>query len=210
MNEKSLNKGLLSREFYSKDSVIVAREILGKVLVHEVDGRILRGKIVETEAYMGIEDKAAHTYGGRRTKRVEAMYGKPGTAYVYLIYGMYNCINVVTKAEEIPQGALIRGLEPLSELDYMAQRRFNKSYSELNKTQVKGLTNGPGKLCMAMNIDRRLNNNDFLGDKLYIIEGEKEEFNIVESKRVGIDYAEEAKDYLWRFYIEGNKYVSVK
>lgn len=200
----------LNREFYNRDSTIVAKELLGKVLVHETDGRRAAAIIVETEAYMGAEDKAAHSYGGRRTPRVEVMYGGPGFSYVFLIYGMYNCFNIVTREEGIPQAVLIRAAEPIEGFDFMARNRFNKEFAQLTKIQIKGLTNGPGKLCGALSIDRKLNGEDLCGNELYVEEGEEREFVVVSSKRIGIDYAEEARDYLWRFYIEDNLYVSVK
>lgn len=199
----------LNREFYSRDTETVAKELLGKILVHEVDGKRLAGKIVETEAYLGIKDKAAHSYGGRRTPRVEVMYGEAGFSYVFIIYGMYYCFNVVTQKEEIPEAVLIRALEPVESLDIIATNRFKKDYNDLTKTQIKSLTNGPGKLCDGLKINKTLNGEDLFDNKLYI-EDNDEEFNIITDKRIGIDYAEEAKDYLLRFYIENNKYVSVK
>lgn len=201
---------ILEREFYNRDSVIVARELLGKVLVHEIEGQKISAKIVETEAYMGIEDKAAHSYGGKRTPRVEVMYGGPGFSYVFFIYGMYYCFNIVTREEGTPQAVLIRAAEPAEGLGLMAQNRFKKPYEQLTKSQILGLTNGPGKLCGALSIDKSLNGEDLCKSKLYVEEGEDEKFNIAASKRIGIDYAGEAKDYLWRFSIEDNKYVSVK
>lgn len=198
----------LDRNFYNRDTLVVAKELLGKILVHKVNGKLLSGMIVETEAYLGINDKAAHTYGGRRTKRVETMYGPPGRAYVYIIYGMYNCLNTITREEGVPQGVLIRGIEPIEGLDYMALNRFNKPLEELTKNQIKNLTNGPGKLCQAMMIDRSLDKEDLCGERLYIEKGIDRNFDIVEAKRIGIDYAEEAKDFLYRFYIEGNPNVS--
>lgn len=200
----------LDREFYNRDTVLVAKELLGKILVHEINGQKLSAKIVEAEAYMGVTDKAAHSYGGRRTSRVEVMYGKPGFAYVFIIYGMYYCFNTVTREEGTPQAVLIRAVEPIEGINLMAQNRFKKPYDQLTKSQIKNLTNGPGKLCGALLIDKGLNGEDLCSDKLYIEEGENEKFNIISTKRVGIDYAEEAKDYPWRFYIEGNKYISVK
>jgi DNA-3-methyladenine glycosylase len=200
----------IDREFYNRDSLIVARELLGKVLVHEINGQRISAKIVESEAYMGIADKAAHSYGGKRTPRVEVMYGGPGFSYVFIVYGMYYCFNIVTREEGNPQAVLIRAVEPIGGLDLMAQNRFKKTYNQLTQSQIKSLTNGPGKLCRALLIDKSLNGEDLCGDKLYVEEGDNEEFNIISSKRVGVDYAEEAKDYLWRFYIEDNKYVSVK
>ncbi len=200
----------LDREFYNRDSLIVAKELLGKILVHEINGQKISAKIVETEAYMGIEDKAAHSYSGRRTPRVEILYGAAGFSYVFIIYGMYHCFNVVTKEEGNPQAVLIRALEPIEGLDLMSQNRFKKPYSSLNKSQINGLTNGPGKLCKAFLIDKSLNGEDLCGSKLYIEEGTDKNFTVISSKRVGIDYAEEAKDYPWRFYIKDNKYVSIK
>lgn len=200
----------LDREFYNRDTVLVARELLGKIIVHEISGQKLSAKIVEAEAYMGVTDKAAHSYGGRRTSRVEVMYGKPGFAYVFIIYGMYYCFNTVTREEGTPQAVLIRAVEPIKGVDLMAENRFKKPYNQLTKSQIKNLTNGPGKLCGALLIDKAQNGEDLCGNKLYIEEGDNEKFNIISAKRVGIDYAEEAKDYPWRFYIEDNKYVSVK
>ncbi len=200
----------LEREFYNRDSIVVAKELLGKVLVHEIDGQRISAKIIETEAYMGVEDKAAHSYGGRRTSRVEVMYGSPGFSYIFLIYGMYCCFNIVTNEKEIPQAVLIRAVEPLEGTEWMAQRRFGKVFDELTKSQRRGLTNGPGKLCEALSLDRSLNGIDLCGNEIYVEESKNQNFSVVTTKRVGIDYAEEAKDYPWRFYIEGNEYVSVK
>ncbi len=200
----------LERKFYNRDSIIVAREILGKVLVHEIDGQRISARIIETEAYMGVEDKAAHSYGGRRTSRVEVMYGSPGFSYIFLIYGMYCCFNIVCNEKEIPQAVLIRALEPLEGTEWMAQKRFGKSANELIKSQRRGLTNGPGKLCNALSLDRSFNGMDLCGNEVYVEEDESKNLSIITTKRVGIDYAEEAKDYPWRFYIEDNEYVSVK
>jgi DNA-3-methyladenine glycosylase len=201
---------ILNRDFYNRDSLVVAKELLGKYLLHIVDGVELSGKIVETEAYMGIDDKAAHSYGGKRTPRVEVMYGAPGYAYVYIIYGLYDCFNVVSNKEGIPHAVLIRAVEPMGKLDTFAQNRYKKPYKELTKSQVKGLTNGPGKLCKALQINRNHNGEDLCGNRLYITYGNEDIFDIVSAKRVGINYAEEAKDYLWRFYIKDNPYISVK
>ncbi len=200
----------LDREFYNRDSIIVAKELLGRVLVHQIGGQRIAARIVETEAYMGIEDKAAHSYGGKRTPRVEVMYGGPGFSYIFMIYGMYYCFNIVTSQEGKPQAVLVRAVEPLEGTEWMSQRRFGRSYEQLTKSQRRGLTNGPGKLCGALSIDRSFNGMDLCGNEVYVEEGKGGNFSIVTSKRVGIDYAEEAKDFPWRFYIEGNEYVSVK
>ena len=198
----------LNREFYSRDTLTVAKELLGKVLVHNIDGKLLKGKIVETEAYLGLNDKAAHSYNGKRTKRVETMYEKPGIAYVYFIYGKYSCFNAITEKEGVPEAVLIRGIEPLENLDQMLLYRYNKTKDQLTNYEKKNISNGPGKLTMALKIDRGLNKEDLSGDRLYIEEGDKEKFNIVEAKRIGIDYAEEAIHFPYRFYIKGNPYVS--
>lgn len=200
----------LSKDFYNRETLLVAKDLLGKILVHEIGDKRIAGKIVEVEAYKGIKDKAAHSYGGKRTPRVEIMYGNPGFAYVYFIYGMYYCFNIVTQEEGIPEAVLVRALEPVEGLELMVYNRYKKSYEDLNKYQVKNLVNGPGKLCNAMGIDKTLNKEDLCGDKLYIEEGTEDKFYMKTAKRVGIDYAEEAKDYLWRFYIDGNANVSVK
>ncbi|MGF7060482.1 DNA-3-methyladenine glycosylase [Brassicibacter mesophilus] len=199
----------LKRGFYKKNSIDLAKDLLGKYLVYDTNTEKLVAKIVETEAYMGFKDKAAHTYNGRRTPRTEVMYGEEGHAYVYIIYGMYNCFNVVAAEKEIAQAVLVRALEPVEGLGKMALNRFDIPLNQLKNKQVIGLTNGPGKLCQAFEITREMNGEDLTGDKLYICYGKEEKFEIVESKRIGIDYAEEAKDYLWRYYIKGNKYVSV-
>lgn len=198
----------LNREFYSRDTITVAKELLGKILVHRTEGHILKGKIVETEAYLGIGDKASHSYGGRKTKRVETMYDKPGTAYIYLIWGMYNCLNAITVEEGVPEGVLIRGIEPIKNIDRIVKYRFDKKIEELTKYERNNISNGPGKLTMALNIDRRLNKEDLCGDSLYIESDKNEKFKIIETSRIGIDYAEEAIEYPYRFYIENNPYVS--
>lgn len=198
----------LNRGFYSRDTLTVAKDLLGKILIHNTEGHVLKGRIVEAEAYLGLSDKAAHSYGGRITKRVETMYSIPGTAYVYFIYGKYNCLNIITAKEGVPEGVMIRGIEPIENIEQMAIYRFNKNMDELTKYQSKNITNGPGKLTMAFNIDRRLNKEDLCGDRLYLETGQEGKFNIIETTRIGIDYAEEAINYPYRFYIEGNSYVS--
>lgn len=194
-----------------RDSVTVAKDLLGKYLVNKAEGEEIIGKIVEVEAYMGPKDKAAHSYNNRRTERNEVMYGLGGFSYVYFIYGMYHCMNVVVEEIGKPQAILIRALEPISNMDAMAINRYNKSKEELNKSEVKGLTNGPGKLCRALKIDRMDNAKNLCGDELYIMSDEnKASFEMVSTTRINIDYAEEAAFYPWRFYIKNNPYVSKK
>lgn len=201
----------LPRDFYNRDTLNVARDLLGKYLVHKIDGVVREGKIVEVEAYIGPEDKGAHTYNGRRTPRNEAMYGPPGFAYVYLIYGMYNCVNVVTNEAEKPEAVLIRALEPTCGVEQMSMARFGKS-ELLTSRETISLTNGPGKLCQALGITRTHNGYDLCGETLYITESSKpgELFETVETTRINIDYAEEAALYPWRFYIKDNPFVSRK
>ncbi|MBV4418798.1 DNA-3-methyladenine glycosylase [Clostridium tyrobutyricum] len=198
----------LTRDFYNRDTLIVAKDLLGKILVHNINGKSLSGKIVEVEAYKGISDKAAHSYNGRRTKRTEVMYGISGISYVFMIYGIYNCFNITTEKEGIPTAILVRALEPVDNLDELSFNRFNKHYIELSKYQRKNITNGPGKLCQALLIDRKQNGENLCNNELYILDSNLHNFKIQASKRIGIDYAEEAADYLWRFYIKDNIYVS--
>src|SRR6266853_1478796 len=155
----------LGREFYTRPDVLeVARDLLGKKLViRNRNGRRVAGIIVETEAYRGPEDKASHAYNGRRTRRTETMYGIGGTSYVYFVYGMYNQFNVVTNVEDVPHAILVRAVEPSEGLDIMRRRRRGRSEYDL--------TSGPGRLCLAMGIDRKLDKADRLGDRVWIEEG---------------------------------------
>ena len=203
---------ILQKEFFKQGALVLAKELLGKVLVREYDGKILKSRIVETEAYIGEIDKASHAYNGRRTERTEPLFKEGGIAYVYFIYGKYFCFNVISGDEDKGEGVLIRAVEPLNEFDYIAEKRFNQKYNELTKGKEKTLTNGPSKLCLAYSIDRNDNYKKLYekGD-LYIEDSNKNEpFKIIETTRIGIDYAEEAKDFLWRFYIKDNKYISKK
>lgn len=204
----------ISRQFYGRDARQVAIDLLGKILVHDHNGIKLKGKIVETEAYIAAIDKASHAYRNKRTPRTEALYGKPGIAYVYFIYGLYHCFNVITKEEGTAEGVLIRALEPVEGINEMSMLRFNKDYSELSRYQLKNLTAGPSKLCMALDITKNNNMEDLCGDKLYIEydrnDKQSGDFEVVHTKRVGIEYAEEARDFLWRYYIKDNTYISQK
>lgn len=201
----------LGKEFYNRTTLDVTKDLLGKNLVHYINGERLVGKIVEAEAYIGNIDKAAHSYNDKKTKRNEAMFGPPGHAYVYLIYGMYNCINVVTQNEGEGTAALIRAVEPIEGIETMAHNRYGKPIGELKKSQILNLTSGPGKLCMAMGITKENNGMDFFGDTLWIEKPIKDDtFEIVETTRVNIDYAEEAIHFPWRFYIKDNPFISRK
>lgn len=178
----------LPRAFYDRDTIIVARELLGCRLVHHVDGVARIGKIVETEAYLGPHDLAAHSARGL-TDRTRPMFGPPGHAYVYLIYGMYHCVNAVTEAEGHASAVLIRAVEPLLNID--------------------GKTRGPGLLCKAMAIDKTLSGCDLLGSRFFIAPpAHPEKFTIMKRPRIGVDYAGHWAKRLLRFYIKGNAFVS--
>lgn len=200
---------ILESNFFKRDTVEVAKNLLGKKIIRNISGNFFCAKIVETEAYLGLEDRACHSYGGNITKRNEILYKEGGTIYVYMIYGMYNLLNIVTKSEIYPEAVLIRAVEPIENFDDFAINRFGKIYKDLSSYQRKNLTNGPGKLSMAMGIDRALNGKILSPDYLFIEDGEYVR-NIIETKRIGIDYAGEDANLPLRFYIEDNPYVSVK
>ena len=187
----------LSRAFFARDALTVAPALLGRTLLHRQTG----GIIVETEAYVGPDDRACHAYGGKRTKRTEPLFGEAGHAYVYLIYGMYCCLNVVTGLPQEPQCVLIRALRPTLGMELMARRRGGKPEKELCR--------GPGKLCQALEIGRELNTRDMTAGDFVILDGESiPEDRIEASKRIGIDYAGPDRDNLWRFTIKGDPFVS--
>jgi DNA-3-methyladenine glycosylase len=195
---------ILERRFYQRDIIDVSRDLLGKILVHQTEEGITAGKIVETEAYCGPEDRAAHSYGGRKTPRNAIMFGEKGHAYVYLIYGMYYCVNMTAGAVlGKPEAVLIRALEPVEGQELMAKRRGNPK----GKAQI--LTNGPGRLCMALDITKAQYGADLTVPPFYIKDGEPlPDQDIIERARVGIDYAAEWVSKPWRFYIKNNSYVS--
>jgi DNA-3-methyladenine glycosylase len=199
----------LERSFYERNTLTVARELLNCVLVHLTPDGTTKGKIVETEAYMGPEDKGSHAYKGRHTSRMDPLYMRGGFAYIYQLHGYNYCLNVVTQKENLPQAVLIRALEPVESLELMARRRkIDISQDSLSK--LKNLTNGPSKLCQAMDIDTSLNGIDLCGDDLFIAPGTdlKRGEEILATPRINIDYAEEYKDRPWRFLLKGNKFVS--
>lgn len=249
MNSRNENQKRLAREFFMTDALDLSRRLIGKIMVHETPLGKVRGVITETEAYMGVEDKGSHTYGGRRTERTEPMFHIGGTSYVYFIYGMYNCVNVTAGTDGIPMAALIRMVEPADEASRsimerlrMADMERRRAAREKRKAErmaeneetaamkegisatakeihavgtetvaaatekvpaavKKHLADGPGKLCIAMHITKADNDIDMAESReFYLTEGiEVEESRILTGKRIGIDYAEEAADYLWRF-----------
>lgn len=193
----------LCRSFYERDTLVVAKELLGKYIILKDSEEEIIVKITDVEAYKGIHDKACHTYGGKRTPRTEVMWKSAGYAYIYIIYGMYCCLNVVTEKEGEPCAVLIRGVAPVKNISKMSYNRYNKPYDELNKYQKTNFSNGPGKVCKALALTKSYNGVDLLSDTFYICEGEDvNSEDIKYGKRINIDYAQEAADYLWRFYID--------
>lgn len=188
LNEWYVAMKKIPRKFYARDTIVVAKDLLGKYLVHRVNGIEYVGKIVEVEAYLGPHDLAAHSSKGI-TPRTKVMFGPPGHSYVYLIYGMYFCVNVVTEQEGHGSAVLLRALEPIKNIDMRTQ--------------------GPGLLCNAMKIDKRLHGHDLLSDDFFLAEPEtKEKFTIVRKPRIGVDYAKHWSKRLLRFYIKNNPFVS--
>lgn len=193
----------LNPDFYSRDTLTVARELLGKHLVRVMNGVPLTLRITETEAYIGRLDKACHAYGYKRTKRTETLFAPPGTAYIYLIYGMYHCLNFVTEPENEPAAVLIRAGEPISsaDADAISNIRFGCPADRMSPYQRKNFLNGPGKLCKGLSLTKEQNGLSLTGDTLYVLESGERPKNIQVSKRIGIDYAQEAVDFPWRFYL---------
>jgi DNA-3-methyladenine glycosylase len=201
----------LPREFYLReDTLQIAQDLIGKLLVvPTATGARVSGMIVETEAYLGAIDKAAHSYNNRRTARNEITYAIGGHSYVFFIYGMYFQFNVVCGAKDSPHVVLIRAVEPVENLEIMRERRLIKNRSA--KMPDKNLTSGPGKLCIALDINRRLNGEDLLGNNIWL--EDYKTFSSAEikiSKRIGIDYAEEFAEKPWRFWLKNNEFVSKK
>ncbi|HEX8734667.1 MAG TPA: DNA-3-methyladenine glycosylase [Pyrinomonadaceae bacterium] len=195
----------LTREFYTRDDTLeVARDLLGKILVVPTEtGERVSGIIVEAEAYLGAIDKAAHSYGNRRTPRTEMMFAEGGTVYIFFIYGMYFQFNIVAGKVDSPHAVLIRAVEPLEGIEIMRERRGRMK--DLN------LTSGPGKLCIAFGIDKTFNGADLLGEKVWLEEGATlSDAEIMSGKRIGIDYAQEFAEKPWRFWVKDNLYVSRK
>ena len=218
----------LPREFYCTDALTLAEKLIGKTLVHIVNGTVLAAVITETEAYMGVIDRASHAYGGRRTARTETMYLKGGHAYVYLIYGIYSCMNITANEDGNPEAVLIRGGYPIAGEEemyrtYLARGRRRKAvpkaFDELSRKEIFSFTNGPGKLCTAMSIDRSLDkldmvfedsvNADFLSHNFFVQDDGFCAAEIVRSPRIGIDYAGEAAEYPWRFTVKEEKGLPV-
>lgn len=201
-------KKTLPQRFYDRNTLDVAKDLLGKFLVYEDGKRKFAGRIIETEAYMGFDDRASHASKGI-TPRTALMYGRPGYWYIYLIYGFYLCLNVVAGDKNYPAAVLIRAVEPTEGIEEMHRNRASKKG---RPCPFYNLTSGPGKLCQAFGIKKSLNGSRAFGKggNLYIEDrGEKiKKTDIVSAKRIGVDYAGEWKDKKWRFYIRDSKFVS--
>ncbi|TDP03172.1 DNA-3-methyladenine glycosylase [Flavobacterium sp. 245] len=189
--------------YLNKDVIFLAKDLLGKVLCTQIDGKITTGIIVETEAYFGIHDKASHAYGGRRTNRTEIMYSSGGISYVYLCYGIHHLFNIVSSVEGEPHAVLIRAIEPLSGIDIMEERR-NMPISK------PAISSGPGSAAKALGIDSSFNKKDLGGDEIWVEDHgiSYSQEKILAVPRIGVAYAQEDALLPWRFFIKGNKYVS--
>ena len=199
----------LSREFYLGDTVEIARRLLGKYVVRRLDGQTLAGRITETEAYVGRCDKACHAYNYRRTPRTETLFLGPGHAYIYLIYGMYHCLNFVTEPEGEPAAVLLRAVEPAAGTDAMLHLRYGNK--PLTAFRRKHFLDGPGKVCQGFSLTREQNGLDLTGDTLFLCDSPEDlglprpapvRETICAGPRIGVDYAEEARDFPWRFWLE--------
>ena len=195
----------LNLDFFQQETTKVAVQLLGQTLVRVTKkGLVFKGRIVETEAYLGLRDASCHSFRGRRTPRTETMYLPGGHAYVYFTYGMHYCFNVVTGNQNQPEAVLVRAVEPLKGVEKMAVNR-NLKEGDMN------LTKGPAKLCQAMQIDKSLNKESLIGNSIYVEKGKKVPFHkLIVDKRVGLSFYSDS--YFWplRFYIKDNPYVSVK
>jgi DNA-3-methyladenine glycosylase len=193
----------LPRAFYLQSTLVVARRLLGKVLVHETADGVAAGRIVETEAYRGPADRAAHSRGGHRSARNDVMYGPPGHAYVYFVYGMHHCVNVVTRPVDVPEAVLIRALEPVAGVALMRTRRGIADGAEWR------LCRGPGALCQALGIDRARNGADLTRGALTIRSAAAVPSRlVVRTPRIGVDYAGDHAAHPWRFVVATSSAVS--
>ncbi|MDR2932488.1 MAG: DNA-3-methyladenine glycosylase [Oscillospiraceae bacterium] len=195
----------LDKSFYMRDTLTVTEELLGKMLVHVDDeGAETVAEIMETEAYTGVEDKACHSYNGRKTGRMIVMYRDGGYAYVYSLYG-HALFNAVTEAEGIPCCVLVRRCRPIDGLGLMAQRRYGKEYAKLGRTAVREMMSGPGKVCQAMGITTRHNSLNLTGGKLFIAEPLlQQRFQVGQGKRINLGKVGEAANYPYRYFIKKN------
>lgn len=199
----------LTHAFFNGDTVEIAQALLGKYLVRALDGALLAGRITETEAYVGRCDRACHAYNYRRTPRTDTLFMAPGHAYIYLIYGMYHCLNFVTEPEGEPAAVLLRGMEPAAGGEVMRRLRFGDS--PMTAYRRKNFLNGPGKVCEALGLTRAQNRLDLEGTELFLCDTLADiglqdpppvRERVCSGPRIGVDYAEEARDFPWRFWLE--------
>ncbi|MDP8216816.1 MAG: DNA-3-methyladenine glycosylase [Candidatus Kaelpia imicola] len=197
------------KSFFLRSADRVAKDILGSCLIRNFSSEERAiVKIVEVEAYMGVKDKGSHSYRGRVTERNKVMYMEGGLFYVYKIYGIYHCLNVVVNKRDIPQAVFIRAVEPLDGIEFL---RKNRGFKESNSKNIKNLTDGPGKLTQALKIGLNFNASNVHAKELYISEDSRsKKGQIVATKRLNIDYAEECKDLPLRFYLKGSRFISAK
>jgi DNA-3-methyladenine glycosylase len=199
------NSSKLNKEFYSRNLLPVAKDLLGKILVKKGKGRLIAGKIVEVEAYHGDYDEASHAFKGK-TKRNEVVFYEGGYLYVYFTYGAHFCANVVTGKKNKGTAILLRGIEPIEGIDVMTKNRFGRPLH--NDKEKFNLTSGPGKLCKAFGIDKKFNGTDLTGDEIFLLDQPKLRKNEIGiSKRIGIT---RSVDLQWRFFIKNNPFVSRK
>jgi DNA-3-methyladenine glycosylase len=199
----------LGRSFYRRKNVVeIARDLIGKILVTGFDEILTSARIVETEAYAGVIDRASHAHGGRRTKRTEIMYAKGGHAYIYLCYGVHHLFNIVTNGEDVPHAVLVRAAEPLEGIEQMMERAGRKSS---NKTDIS-LTSGPGNLSRALGISTHHSGIDLLGEEIFIASDglRVADSDIISTPRIGVEYAGEDAMLRYRFILRGNPYISAK
>ena len=199
----------LSHDFFNRDTLQVAQELLGKYLVRELDGELLVGRITETEAYIGRCDKACHAYGRRKTERTSTLYMAPGHAYIYFIYGMYHCLNFVTEPEGEPAAVLLRAIEPVAGAETMWRLRYGDK--PITSYRRRNFMNGPGKVCKGLSLDKAQNKTDLEGSVLFLCDTPADvglclpppsPYRLCRGPRIGVDYAQEAKDFPWRFWLE--------
>lgn len=206
----------LPREFYNGSTVEIAQKLLGKYLVHIWQRQPLVCRITETEAYVGCCDKACHAYQYHKTARNAVMFGEPGHAYIYFIYGMYHCLNFVTEPAGEPSAVLIRGAEPICGTAAMERLRYGEKAGVPTPAQRRNLMNGPGKLCKALSLSKYENGMDLTGSELFVCETPADVGvlplpslpkmeKIHAAPRIGVDYAEEAREFPWRFYLESEE-----
>ncbi len=202
----------LKREFFTRNTILVAMELLGKTLVHNSGDRVYRGKIVETEAYINTRDDAAHFNKGL-TDRTRVIAEEGGHIYIYNIYGMYQLFNIVTEKENVLGAVLLRAVEPIEGIEDMYRNRYKREYNESSRKEIINLTNGPAKFVMAFGITKdEFYGADLVTDNRIWVEDAPDILreNMVRSKRINVDYAQMGRDYLLRYYIKDNPFVSKK